>query len=258
MSFQESTNLQTNWQSRLNCLTMNQQPPTMNFLLDLFFPKKCVGCGKSGSFFCPNCINNITQTDLVCPFCERLSLGGVIHPACTRKFGLNGLWSLGTYQPPLKLAIQKLKYKWVRGLAVNLVDILIEYWAKYQPLLLDQIKKSHGQNWLITAVPLHKSRENWRGFNQSELIAKLFAQKLGLKYQNLLKRTKKTRPQVGLESYQRKQNIKNAFSLTKRYTLDANILLIDDVWTTGSTLKECCYVLKRGGAKQVWALTLAR
>jgi predicted amidophosphoribosyltransferase len=79
----------------------------------------------------------------------------------------------------------------------------------------------------------------------------------------MLKRTKHTKPQVGLESWERKKNIHGAFSLspdvlTERYTLDANVLLVDDVWTTGSTLKECCYVLKRGGVKKVWAITLAR
>ncbi len=228
-------------------------------LLDLLFPKTCVGCQKAGSYFCECCIQNITQTDLVCPFCEKLSIGGLTHPICKRKYGLDGLWSLGTYQNPLRLAIQKLKYKWIKELATILIDINIEYWAKNSPYLLDKIKKDSGKNWLVVPVPLHKQRQNWRGFNQSALLGQLLATNLGLEYKAVLIRIKKTKPQVKLKSHERKQNIKNAFALnTKDLIQSTNVILIDDVWTTGSTLKECCYTLKRGGVKQVWALTLAR
>lgn len=228
-------------------------------LLDFLFPKKCVGCKKTGSYFCQNCIQDIKQTDLVCPFCERLSLGGVVHPKCQRKYGLDGLWSLGIYNPPLKNAIHKLKYRWIKQLSEILVNITLEYWAKYQPFLLDKIKKDLGQNWVIVPVPLHISRQNWRGFNQSALLGKALSQKTGLSYQDALLRIRKTKPQVSLKSSDRRQNIKGAFAFTTNYNLPTtNCLLIDDVWTTGSTLKECCYVLKRGGAKHVWALTLAR
>ena len=230
----------------------------MSILLDLLFPKKCVGCKRVGSYFCPNCIKEIKQNDLVCPKCERLSLSGVVHAICKRKFGLDGLWSLGTYDPPLKIAIQKLKYKWVSLLAQDLINILVEYWARYNPFLLDQIKKDLGQNWLIVPVPLHKKRQNWRGFNQSAELAKLLAKKTGLKYSDCLLRTRNTKQQVGLPASERRQNIKGAFALTHNSSpITHNIILIDDVWTTGSTLKECCYILKKGGAKEVWALTMA-
>lgn len=231
----------------------------LNLVADLLFPKTCFDCKKYGSYFCDECIKDIKQTELVCPFCERASLGGVVHAVCKRKFGLDGLWSLGVYEGSLRTAIQKLKYKWVSEVAKELIDITIEYWAKNSPILLDRIKKDQGKSWVITAVPLYPTRERWRGFNQSELLAKLFAQKLGLKYENLLKRIRNTTPQMKLLSHQRKQNIKNAFSLDTKYLpLSPNIILIDDVWTTGSTLKECCYVLKRAGVKTVWALTIAR
>lgn len=228
-------------------------------LLDLLFPKTCVGCGKFGSYFCDACVLGIKQNDLVCPFCERASLGGVVHSVCKRKYGLDGLWSLGVYEGNLRTAIQKLKYKWVSEVSKELIDITTEYWAKNSPILLDQIKKNKGESWVVTSVPLHPRRQNWRGFNQSELLAKLLALKLGLKYQTLLKRVKNTTPQMKLLSHERKMNIKNAFALNSDYLVpEQDILLLDDVWTTGSTLKECCYVLKRAGAKRVWALTIAR
>ena len=228
-------------------------------LLDLLFPKTCVGCARFGGYFCGECTREIKQSELVCPFCERASLGGVVHKVCERKFGLNGLWSLGVYEGSLRKAIQKLKYKWVSEVALDLIDITLEYWAKNSPILLDKIKKDQGKSWVVTAVPLHTRRQNWRGFNQSELLAKLFATKLGLKYQVTLKRIRNTTPQMRLLSHERKQNIRNAFELVDReQVMGLNVLLIDDVWTTGSTLKECCYVLKRNGAKIVWALTVAR
>ncbi|MBI2593760.1 ComF family protein [Candidatus Daviesbacteria bacterium] len=231
----------------------------LNSFLDLLFPKTCIGCGRFGGYFCTNCAGEIKQTELVCPFCERASLGGAVHAVCKRRFGLDGLWSLGVYQGSLRVAIQKLKYRWVREMAKDLIDITLEYWVKNPPILLDRIKKDQGKAWVISAVPLHPARQKWRGFNQSELLAKLFAQNLGLTYQNTLKRIRNTKPQIKLLSAERKQNIKNAFELAiSRQLSDVSILLVDDVWTTGSTLKECCYVLKRNGVKSVWALTIAR
>ena len=232
----------------------------MNLILDLLFPKKCVGCKKEGSYFCQDCIRNILQTDLVCPRCDRLAVGGQTHPICRRRFGLDGLWSLGIYQDSLKNAIQKLKYKGIKELAEILTDIIIEYFAKYQPFILDQIKKTRGIGWAVIPVPLYWWRENNRGFNQSALIGQLLSKKLGLDYCGALKRTRYTKSQTQVKGRMRKSNIRGAFEISSNYTLNPipHILLIDDVWTTGSTMKECCNILKRAGAKKVWAITLAR
>lgn len=232
----------------------------MNLILDLFFPKRCVGCKKLDTYFCKECIANILQTDLVCPRCEKLAVGGQTHPICRRRFGLDGLWSLGIYQGSLREAIKQLKYGRVKGLAEVLVDILVEYWVKYQPFVLDQIKKDKGAGWTVIPVPLHWWRGNRRGFNQSSLIGQMLSNKLGLDYCDGIKRIRYTRSQVKLKGYGRHQNIRDAFTISSNYQLPTtnSVLLIDDVWTTGSTLRECCYVLKRNGAKKVWALTLAR
>lgn len=226
-------------------------------IFDIFFPKLCVGCGKWGTYFCPKCISNISQGDLVCPVCERAAIGGSTHPICRGKWKMDGLWSLGVYRDPLRKVIQKLKYRHVSELAEVLTDLIISYWAKYTPQFFDELKK--GGDWIIVPVPLHPRRQKERGFNQSALLGQILSKKIGLKYSKALKRVRFTKPQVGLKSWQRKENIKNAFSLTKTCNLSpVNYLLIDDVWTTGSTLKECAYVLKKGGAQKVWAITLAR
>jgi len=231
----------------------------VNLILDLLFPKKCVGCQKEGQYFCQDCIGNILQTDLVCPKCEKLAMGGQTHPICRRPFGLDGLWSLGIYQDPLRSAIQTLKYKRVKELAEVLVNITLEYWARYQTFVFDQIKKDGGTGWVVVPVPLFWWRENSRGYNQSAEIGQLLASKLGLEYAKDLQRVRYTKSQVRLKGKERHQNIRNAFSLSNNHEpITNNVLLIDDVWTTGSTLRECCYILKRSGAKKVWALTLAR
>lgn len=228
-------------------------------ILDFFFQKRCINCSKSGLYLCQSCLNYILQTELVCPFCERPSFAGVTHPICERRYGLNGLWSLGVYQGVLRKAVQKLKYRWVKDIANELTDVMIEYWAKYQPFILSEIKKSEGENWVVVPVPLHWQRQNWRGFNQSALLAKLLARNLGLQYSEVLIRTRNTTPQMKLLSKDRKKNLKNTFKLTETDNLlPVNCILVDDVWTTGSTLKECCFVLKRGGVKKVWAVTIAR
>lgn len=232
----------------------------MNLFLDLFFPKKCIGCKSAGVYLCQSCVQEIKQADLVCPQCERASIGGQAHPVCQRKFGLDGLWSLGVYQALLKEAIQRLKYSGIPELAVVLTEVVVEYWAKHQPYLLDQLRKNGGRDWVVVPVPLHWYRKNWRGFNQSSLFGQTLSKQLGLGYCEAIKRIRYTNPQARLLGKNRRQNIRNAFEIVPSYNPQTIpcVLLIDDVWTTGSTLKECCYVLKRAGVKKVWAITLAR
>lgn len=204
---------------------------------------------------------DILQTDLICPQCGNLSIGGLTHPGCERTFSLDGLWSLGIYAGPLKKAIQRLKYEpaLVRDFAPVLADIIVYYWKKYSPHLFDLVRKNKNQ-WVVVPVPLHWFRENKRGFNQAKLLGQILSKKLGLVYCEALKRTRYTRSQVKLKGEQRRKNIYGAFAISSNYTLDAKpyVLLIDDVWTTGSTMRECCYELKRAGAQKVWAMTLAR
>ena len=232
----------------------------MNFILDFLFPKKCIGCGRFDSYFCANCISNIMQGELICPNCDATAVFGETHPFCKRAYGLDGLWSLGLYQDPLRKAIQRLKYQpYVRDFAQVLVDIMFAYWTKYQPNILEQIKQDKGEGWIVVPVPLHWFRENDRGFNQSAEIGQLLSKKLGLDYCEGLKRIRYTKSQTRVKGKERKANIRNAFSLNTQYLIrNTNVLLVDDVWTTGSTLKECCRVLKRNGARTVWAITIAR
>lgn len=226
---------------------------------DLIFPRFCVGCNKLGTYFCKKCSQDILQADLICPNCKNQSVGGATHPLCQSPDSLDGLWSFGSYRGNLQKGIQRLKYQFVSDIAPTLVNLMIVYWSKNSPLFLEEVRQDRGMNWLIVPVPLHPKREKFRGFNQSKILAKLLAKKLDLKYAETLKRVRFTEPQVNLKSVKRLQNIKGAFILNPKHSIqNSNVILIDDVWTTGSTLKECCRVLKSSTVKKVWGVTLAR
>ncbi len=227
-----------------------------SLIFDILFPKKCVGCGSFGSYLCRSCIKNSFQKELICPICSRSAVGGQTHPICKRRYNLDGLWSLGSYQGALRQAILQFKYHQVSDISKDLANIIIEYWARNTPFLLEEIRKDP-DNWFITSVPLHWFRQNKRGFNQSELMARDIAGMIGIPYKDLLKRVHSTKQQVKLNAHDRRFNTKGAF-VAQNIPKNSNVLLFDDVFTTGSTMKECCFVLKKMGAKIVWGVTLAR
>jgi predicted amidophosphoribosyltransferase len=107
---------------------------------------------------------------------------------------------------------------------------------------------------------LHPSRLRWRGFNQSLLLARHIAERKKLKVDAYsLQRTRPTIPQVRLTPKQRVENVKGAFSVTRKHFVDGrHILLVDDITTTGSTLRECAKALKKAGATNIYAITVAR
>jgi len=229
----------------------------MNFL-DLLFPRKCLGCGQWGSYFCSQCLNFLSlKEQRICPVCGRPSMGGMTHPSCFTPQSLDGLTAPFAYKGIIKRAIKKLKYRFVADLAKDLVEVFLSFCGE------DQAFSCFCQEGpLFVPVPLHPRRKRWRGFNQAELLGKMMAANLGLNFEpGLLLRTKNTKPQTQLHDQERKKNIRGAFKVrqdSKFIIHDSKFLIFDDVWTTGSTLRECGMVLKRAGAKKVWGLTLAR
>ena len=114
-------------------------------------------------------------------------------------------------------------------------------------------------NLLITSVPLSKKRRRVRGFNQAELLAGDIATRLALPYEPTLVRLKDTDPQTKTVSREnRRTNMEGAFAHTDTDIAGKNILLIDDIYTTGATMRECATVLRQAGARQIWGLTFAK
>jgi ComF family protein len=113
---------------------------------------------------------------------------------------------------------------------------------------------------LIIPVPLHPKRLRWRGFNQSLLLARRVSHMYQVPIDPfLLYRNRETPPQTQLTEDERRKNVRGAFAIASGEALkEKNVLLVDDVYTSGATVNECCRVLVRGGAREVYVLTLAR
>ena len=221
-------------------------------LLDLVFPKRCVSCGAFGKYICNRCFKNIEYIEKpICPICQRQAIGGKTHPKCTGRFRPDGLVIACKYKGSIKLAIQKVKYKWVYDIEKVLVDLLAsQIWEFDLP-----------QNSILVPIPLSKNRKNWRGFNQAEILAKTLAKKFNVNCSESLIRIMETKTQVGLTKEERKKNVRGAFAVRKAWDKarirDKNIILVDDVYTSGATMQEAAKVLKRAGAKSVWGMTVA-
>lgn len=198
----------------------------MSYLLDLLFP------------------NPTLSPD------ELKSSGVWTHPS------FDGILSLYRYHPPLSTYLHNIKYKFLYSQA-DLLSFLscneikrnykniLSYWQKY--------------NFTILPVPLHPIRQSWRGFNQSELLAKTISKSLGLAYDcSLLKRVAFTKPQVKLDDFSRQLHFANKtiFSIDKKAYF-GNYILFDDVTTTGSTLSACLVPLLPLCDKKPWGLTIA-
>jgi ComF family protein len=226
----------------LRCLfrTGAHYSPSPPVFLDFLFPRRCLGCGKVGSYFCPDCLNLVLLKDeQVCPICGKASLGGATHQFCRRPLGLDGLTSIFAYKGMIAKAIKKLKYKFVRDLAEEVVELFLSFCGE-EKLFSDFCRLP---NVVLVPIPLHPRRLRWRGFNQAELLGELIAKNLGIKFTpDLLIRVKNTEPQVKLDKDQRQINIRRAFALNKNLQFDnlgiCNFVLFDDVWTTGATLKK--------------------
>lgn len=113
---------------------------------------------------------------------------------------------------------------------------------------------------LILPVPLHSKRLRWRGFNQSVLLARQLSRAYGIPlHPYILSREKETPPQTQLSEDDRRRNVRGVFSVHGKEVIKGkNLLLVDDVYTSGATVNECSRALKQAGAKEVYVLTLAR
>lgn len=213
----------------------------LNLFVNFLFPKRCLGCGKNGKYFCSSCIKKIKPL-------EPQIYSGID--------AIDGLFCVFPYQGIIRKAILKLKYNFVSDLAKEFNDLVVRL------LKLPILDRSDCLT--LISIPLHWHRKNWRGFNQVEILGKRLAQRLKINFSSdLLVRVRATKPQAKLKGKQakqkRKENVKNAFRINSKYQiLNTKYLLFDDVWTTGATMKECARVLKNAGAKKVFGLTLTR
>jgi len=236
----------------MSCETLKKK------LLNLLFPIDCAGCGREDTWLCPDCLPNLpAYGNENCFFCGQKYPLGKTCLVCASSHNLDGVFVCSDYKNKIIAGlIKKLKYSFASELGEVLGEIAVLFFKKL--IAGEKLKKFNLADWQVSPIPLHKKRLNWRGFNQTKIIAEYFAKRLDLEYQDTLIRVKHKIPQARLNGAERKKNIKDCFAWTGKNLNKKNILLIDDVATTGSTLNEAAIILKLAGAEKVWGLVIAK
>lgn len=227
------------------------------FILDTLFPISCLSCGQEGVLFCQNCAGQIKILEhQQCIVCQRPSVFGLTHPKCQSPQTADQLICIFDYHDKnLANAIIKGKYYFIS----DIYFILGQMTSRELKQLLPNAAL---KNFFLVPIPLNKWRQRWRGFNQAELLCQTIGQILNFPIIKALTRVRATKTQKDIaKREQRIKNISNAFALDMNVKTDIqnkNILLVDDVTTTGATLLEAAKVLKRSGAAKVTCLAVAR
>lgn len=216
----------------------DQKARNRAFLLDWLWPAACYGCGRINTWWCADCqlalINNWSWRDIKPPIQSNLA---------TIKFCAD------YHQPLVNSLLKQTKY---RRLSIP-GKILADNFAQYIKQTLSQqtwLKKS-----LLTAIPLSRARLNWRGFNQAETLVKAIAEHIDCQLINHWQRCQR-QPQAKLSRTERLSNLNGAFSW-RGHLGGANIIIIDDVLTTGATLNQAADCLHQAGANRIIGLVLA-
>lgn len=205
--------------------------------LDLAFPPQCASCKRVGTILCAACFAQLIPAT---PLAYRQSWSA-----------LQGLVTVNVYQGTLRNCIHALKYDGVIRLAEPLGALLAQTYSGYGM-----------QADMLVSVPLHSERYKQRGYNHAHLLASECASRVGVPLRDdVLVRSRATNAQVGLNAYDRRQNVAGAFSIdpnrTTTHVYKRRIVIVDDVCTTGATLDACAATLLQAGAVSVWGLVLA-
>lgn len=206
-------------------------------LLDLLYPPRCGGCNEAGAgWWCPSCAAKV----------HRLEPANSLRAITLTNDGTLDVISAAVFAPPLREGIHRFKYESQPQLAEAFGTLMSEAW-----------RASGLHSDALVPVPLHASRRRERGYNQSELLARVISRHSQVPMHNWLKRIRHTEQQAHLGAHERVANVKDAFVAGSSVN-GKQIALVDDVLTTGATLAECAAALKAAGASTVIAITLAR
>ena len=224
----------------------------------MFLPTNCINCNKTGRSLCNECLQNCQpKNELRCSTCEKTSISGKTHSSCW-SYGLPiSTFTMFEYSFLVRDVIKKAKYGHKEFEALKLLaGFGIEN-------AIENGYKICSKN-IITSIPLHRSKNKTRGFNQSEIIANIAAKKLSVKhYKNVLVRKYNTKPQYSNSKKDRFDNVRDAFTLNNFYKTTKSlqgkkVVIIDDVITSGATMLAACKVLYDVGVREVSCMAIAK
>lgn len=229
-------------------------------VLEAVFPVVCVSCGTEGRYICEKCEIFLGEASFICPACRRASFTGERHGVCAPRYGLQGLVSIWEYEGAIQRLVHCIKYDGVAHAIEESIERACGSMVFNQRRFGAFLSFLFSPDTLVTYVPMHSRKEKRRGFNHAELIANMLAKRTKNKTVCLLEKRKETKPQVDLDKEERLQNMRGSFVFSARPDFGTvnKVVLVDDVWTTGATMQECCKVLRKAGIQEVWGFTLAR
>jgi ComF family protein len=220
--------------------------------IEALLPKFCAGCQAPGEWICDNCVADFQRPTSVCPVCgDDLPTATPSHPCseCLKE------------QPPFDRHVSLVRLSEAVARLIHGFKYGGEFWSR---AIFRQCLQQHSSDFsgcdLVVPVPLHVKRLRKRGYNQSWLLAQDAARVLHLEANHsILVRKRDTPTQTSLDRSMRAANVHGAFAVTDAKLLrDKTILLVDDVRTTGATLRSLAHVLRAAGAKTVRTLTFAQ
>jgi ComF family protein len=224
-------------------------------LLRIVLPLRCLLCGDRGSGgrdLCAGCARDLALNAPCCPRCALpLETPAPLCGECIEhEPPFAAAWAPFRYEHPLDLLESRFKFRGDLGAGRVLASLMAERATIEGPSLPEA----------IVAVPLHVSRLRERGYNQALELAKPLARALGVPIEpDLLRRTRATAAQTGLDAAARRRNLRDAFAVAGERAIPSHVALLDDVMTTGATVRECARALRRAGVARVdvWALARA-
>ena len=229
-------------------------------MLDLVFPRRCAICGNicipKEHMVCRECKSKpLIIREPRCKKCSKPIASGELeycYDCDSKEFHYSRGISLWLYDEVMKQSIIRFKYKGCKEYVNFYVDEIVKH-------LGDEIRMITPD--VLLPVPVHKTRQRQRGYNQAELLAEELGRQLNIKVKtDVLIRTVKTQPQKELSNVERMKNLEKAFAVSEKYGSTMSkfhkLMLIDDIYTTGSTIEACAKVLQRAGVKEIYFLTL--
>ena len=233
----------------------------LNLILNFFLPRTCFACGadlKTEGLLCPDCLKKVEFIKgMLCARCGvPLKSGGKYCYNCrgskASKYKCSFIRSSLKFNEQTRALVHAFKYEKYLSIAPYFAEVMYRTYRQ---------NPEYREASYLVPVPIYKSKQRKRGFNQAEVLATYLSKICGIPVLNALKKVKNTKSQTKLSREERKENILGAFSLSKgvegKIRKEA-LILIDDVCTTSATLEECARVLKESGAREVLAITALR